>query len=77
LEDLINKWEFWYGTTTLNINENINNIVINGKYAVVYGYFSYIFTAGSYVEENSGNVTGYLEKIDNNWKIYKGIIPSF
>jgi len=76
LEDLINKWESWYGTTTLNINEDINNIVINGNYATVYGYFSYIFTAGSYVEENSGSVTGYLEKIGSNWKIYKGVIPN-
>lgn len=76
LEDLINNWEFWYGTTTLNINENINNVVINGNYATVYGYFSYIFTAGSYVEENSGSVTGYLEKIGSNWKIYKGVIPN-
>ena len=76
LEDLINNWEFGYGTTTLNINENINNVVINGNYATVYGYFSYIFTAGSYVEENSGSITGYLEKIGSNWKIYKGVIPN-
>lgn len=74
LEDLINNWEFCYGTTTLNINENINDIVINGKYAIVYGDFSYVFTAGSYVEENSGDVDGHLEKINNNWKIYISII---
>lgn len=76
LEDLINEWEFSHGTTALNINENINNVVINGKYAIVYGYFSYIFTAGSYVEEYSGDATGYLEKIGNNWEIYEGYIPN-
>lgn len=74
LEDLINDWEFGHGITTLNINKNINDIVISGKYAIVYGDFSYVFTAGSYVEENSGDVDGYLEKINNNWKIYISII---
>lgn len=76
LENDINNSESLYGPGNLNINININNIVINGNYATVYGYFSYTFTAGSYVEENSGSVTGYLEKIGSNWKIYKGVIPN-
>ena len=76
LENSVNNYESWYGPGNLNINTNINNIVINGNYATVYGYFSYIFTAGSYIEENSGSVTGYLEKIGSNWKIYKGVIPN-
>jgi hypothetical protein len=74
LENDVNNSESLYGPGNLNINANINNVVINGNYATVYGYFNYIFTAGSYIEENSGSVTGYLEKIDNNWKIYRGVI---
>jgi len=76
LEDAINNVENWYGPGNLNINTNINNIVVNGNYATVYGYFNSTFTAGSYFDENSGSITGYLEKISSSWKIYEGLIPN-
>jgi len=78
VEDNVNS----YISSSLNIDTSINNIVIDGKYATVYGYYSYIFTAEShfttetYIEENNGSVTGYLEKVDNDWKIYEGVVPS-
>jgi len=76
LENNINNIENWYGPGNLNINSNINNIVINGNYATVYGYFNSTFTAGSYFDENSGSFTGYLKKSGSSWKIYKGVIPN-
>ena len=76
LENDINNIENWYGPGNLNINLNINNIVVNGNYATAYGYFNSTFTAGSYFDENSGSVTGYLKKSGSSWKIYKGVIPN-
>lgn len=76
LENSINNIENWHGPGNLNINSNINNIVVNGNYATVYGYFNSTFTAGSYFDENSGSFTGYLKKSGSNWKIYEGVIPN-
>jgi len=76
LENSINNIENWHGPGNLNINSNINNIVVNGNYATVYGYFNSTFTAGSYVDENSGSFTGYLKKSGSSWKIYEGVIPN-
>jgi len=77
LEDDVNNCESLFGPGNLNINVTINNVTIDGREALVSGYFSYIFTAGTYVEENSGSVAGCLEKIGDNWKVYEGIIPDF
>lgn len=77
LEDDVNNCESLFGPGNLNIDVTINNVTIDGREALVSGYFSYIFTAGTYVEENSGSVTGCLEKIGDNWKVYEGIIPDF
>jgi len=76
LKNSIDNIENWYGPGNLNINSNINNIVVNGNYATVYGYFNSTFTAGSYFDENSGSFTGYLKKSGSSWKIYKGVIPN-
>ena len=54
------------------IVENIDTIISNGKYAKVYVYVNGILLYnGEIVEENPGEtLILYLQKIDNDWKLY-------
>jgi hypothetical protein len=55
---------------TLDYSFNINNIIITGEHATAYGFLIVIVTTNRASQEESGEQTMYLEKANNNWKIY-------
>ena len=53
---------------------NINEIIIDNEYAELYGDLTIIeIINGNTNYEDTINITGYLKKINDNWKIYKTI----
>ena len=49
---------------------NIGPIIINGQYAEAYIYFTTVIVYYGEVKEFTEEQWHYLQKIDNNWKIY-------
>lgn len=49
---------------------DINNIIITGEYATAYGFLTVIITVEGEGQEESGEQTINLQKVDNVWKIY-------
>jgi len=68
LENLIAQFSSL--NATLDYSFNISNIIITGEYATAYGFLTVIVTANGASQEESGDQTMNLKKVDNSWKIY-------
>jgi len=68
LENLIAQ--FGSLNVTLDYSFNISNIIITGEYATADGFLTVIVTANGESQEESGDQTMNLKKVDNSWKIY-------
>lgn len=71
----ITNWEYLtaqFGSEnlTMDYSFNISNIIITGDYATADGFSSVIITTNGESEEESGDQTMNLKKVDNSWKIY-------
>ena len=66
--------QYYNGILDINYFVDINNIIINNGYAEVYGDITIIeIINGVISNEQTFNIIGYFQKIDNNWKIYETI----
>ena len=71
IENNVAQWSSAVVDVTLDYSFYIEDIVITGKYATVNGMLSYSITVnGSSEEEESGEKTINVEKIDNTWVLY-------
>ena len=68
LENLIAQFSSL--NATLDYSFNISNIIITGEYATASGFLTVVVTANGESQEESGNQTMNLKKVDNSWKIY-------
>jgi hypothetical protein len=69
-EALVNNLYLYCSIITINVVIEIQNVSINGNYATVSGYTTYLLTGCGYVEADDGYSKFYLQKIGNNWKLY-------
>jgi len=69
-ENLIAQSSSLYATIDIDYSFNISNIIITGDYATADGFETVIITTNGESQEESGNQTMNLKKVDNSWKIY-------
>ena len=69
-EALVNNLYLYCSIITINVVIDIQNVSINGNYATVSGYTSYLLTGCGYFEADDGYSKFYLQKIGNSWKLY-------
>jgi hypothetical protein len=71
IENKVAQWSSTIVDVTLDYSFYVKDIVIAGKYATVNGILSYSITINeSSEEEESGENTINVEKIDNTWMLY-------
>jgi len=70
IENNVAQWSSVIVEVTLDYSFYIEDIVIIRKYATVNGILKYCITINGLIEEDSGEKTINVEKINNNWKIY-------
>ena len=59
-----------YGTFTVIYQANVSNVSVNGNYAQAYINLNVIVSYAGYSDSESESGYYYLQKINNNWKIY-------
>ena len=70
IENKVAQWSSAIVDVTLDYSFYVKDIVITGKYATVNGILSYSITVNESIEEESGEKTINVEKIDNTWMLY-------
>lgn len=68
LEETINQAE---ESITIDYSIILSDITVNDNYATVTGIQSYILTDSEESQDNSGNISWDLQKVNGIWKLYQ------
>jgi len=69
-EALVNNLSLYCSIITINAAIDIQNVSVNGNYATVSGYTTYLLTGCGDVAADDKYSKFYLQKVGNSWKLY-------
>jgi hypothetical protein len=72
--DLVDQFEDLFSQAgdvdiSFDYNINISNVSVNNSYATASGTYSVVISGGGISQDDSGNITMSLEKVNGSWKL--------